>query len=678
MTICSSNRIIVLTLLCLGLSLASLSAQPDTILTASDPLANANLGFSVSIGENIAIVGAPGHDNESGAAYIYRYNGSAWQEEVKLTASDAAVGNKFGHTVSISANTAAVAAPYDDEFGSDAGAVYLYRWDGTNWNEQKVVASDADRGRFFGFALAAFDDIVVISTYDNGSAGFTRGGAAYVFRWDESLGWTQIQHLLAADAGSNDWFGWSVALSDDFLVVGAPQTGDYRDRIGAAYVYRWDGCFYTFMQKITAADGNADDRFGVATAVHGSTIAVGAYQDSDIEHWAGSAYVFRWDGSSWTEEQKLIDASATALRRYGSSVSVWEQRLVVGEPYAILNNQSLGAAFVYDWDGTDWQLSDTRYGLSNSAEFGLSVATHRNFTIVGANEHPVDIYPEAGIAQVFEDGSSVAFRLSDDVFFYDLAIGESISRTVTIHNTSDNLLSYSFSTIPIVSWLSFESGSGVLAAGESAEVTLLVNAVDLVAGNYKEVIHVSAGTPDIPLRDLPISLRVLHERTAPCECAADCCDIILSRLEELQQPSQVQTVPTADILKQLQELSQKMESLSGLVNSPRGQQNNPRPDQAKVRREHSLTKTSQAQLFSNRPNPFDEATTISYYLPEDVQEARLDVLSAQGALIRSFTGLNKGQGQITIHGGELSSGTYMYRLLVGGSVVGQHTMILLD
>ena len=92
-------------------------------LTPADVEAGDQFGFSVSISGDVAVVGAWGDDHAglySGSAYVYRFDGSTWVEEQKLTASDAAAWDSFGSSLSVSGDVAVVGANRDDDAGSES------------------------------------------------------------------------------------------------------------------------------------------------------------------------------------------------------------------------------------------------------------------------------------------------------------------------------------------------------------------------------------------------------------------------------------------------------------------------------------------------------------------------------------------------------------------------------
>ena len=138
---------------------------------------------------------------------------------------------------------------------------------------------------------------------------------------DDDSTWVQDK-LTAADAARHDQFGYSVSISGDTALVGAYFDDDGYSYSSSAYVFRWDGMSWAQEAKLTAADTAASDRFGYSVSISGDTALVGAYDDDDGGYGSGSAYVFRWDGTTWAQEAKLTAADAAAGDQFGYSVSI--------------------------------------------------------------------------------------------------------------------------------------------------------------------------------------------------------------------------------------------------------------------------------------------------------------------------------------------------------------------
>jgi hypothetical protein len=322
-------------------------------LLAADGAAEDDFGRSVSISGDYAIVGAHS-DDEKGSAYIFKRDGSSWSQQAKLLASDGAVGDSFGRSVSISGDYAIVGALLDDDNGAQSGSAYIFKRDGTNWSQQaKLLASDGAAHDWFG-SVSISGDYAIVGAYgddDNGAD----SGSAYIFKRDRSS-WSQQAKLLAADGEAVDYFGISVSISGDYAIVGAYKDGD--NGTGSAYIFKRDGTSWSQQAKLMASDGAADDFFGFSVSISGDYAVVGAYWDDDNGTQSGSAYIFKRDGSSWSEQAKLLAADGAVGDRFGYSVSISGDYAIVGANGDDDNGTDSGSAYIYlrlpEIHGTKW------------------------------------------------------------------------------------------------------------------------------------------------------------------------------------------------------------------------------------------------------------------------------------------------------------------------------------
>ena len=266
----------------------------DTIypykLLASDGEDYDYFGWSVATSGNTVIVGAP-YDFLNRGAYVYRFDGTDWIE-TKLTASDGTVWihENFGTSVAVYGDTVVIGAPGDSELGGLSGSAYVYRFVGTEWHETKLTASDGASEDRFGSSVAVSGDYVVVGAWgddDNGS--YT--GSAYIYYFG-GTSYTGTK-LTASDGAQGDSFGHSVAISGDYVVVGAWGGDDNGNSSGSAYVYSLVNGFWQETSKLTASDGAEGDKFGWSVAVDGDTVVVGAYGDDDDGSSSGSAYIYK-------------------------------------------------------------------------------------------------------------------------------------------------------------------------------------------------------------------------------------------------------------------------------------------------------------------------------------------------------------------------------------------------
>ena len=242
-------------------------------LMASDGRPGDYLGSAVAIDGDVIVVGAPGLDyigQQNGAAYVFRYNGSQWLEEEKLLASDSAKDNLFGNSVAVSGNRILVGAERHDGNGVSAGAAYMFEFDGQRWNETtKLVASLGSYTGYFGNSVAIEGDRAVIGS--RGDDEFGRdAGAAYVFSFNGNE-WIESTKLTANDAANGDGFGYDVSVSGDHIFVGSVAADDK----GAVYAYRFDGTSW-IESKLVASDGASADHFGITVSISGNRAVIGA------------------------------------------------------------------------------------------------------------------------------------------------------------------------------------------------------------------------------------------------------------------------------------------------------------------------------------------------------------------------------------------------------------------
>lgn len=319
-------------------------------LTATDAAPSDDFGFSVSIEGTAVIVGAPdnsfGSCTECGIAYVYRFDGTNWIEERRFQAPNAAGRDAFGYSVSISSDTILVGAPYTNcADGSDCGAAYTFTYDGRFWvDQQTIVLPDAEASDRFGFSVSLSGDVAVVGSVRR---------RVHVFRF-HGTDWVLEQQLTASDGES---IGTSVSLSGDTIVAGGAQSADCaggRD-CGAAYVFRFDGSTWNEVQKLQASDGARDDHFGDSVSIHGDSIVVGANRADCLRGSdCGAAYIFRYDGANWIERQKLVPLGADQFDGGGDSVAISNNTVIVGAPIEDCSEGvRCGAAYAFDVGGDD-------------------------------------------------------------------------------------------------------------------------------------------------------------------------------------------------------------------------------------------------------------------------------------------------------------------------------------
>ena len=386
-------------------------------IQARDGKGNEHFGHSVSLSGNVALVGAYGANSagaDAGAAYLFNWQSDGtWKEVQKLLASDKQAADHFGSSVSLDGNRAIVGAFYEDSGGINAGAAYLFerQSDGT-WKEvQKLQASDRRGGSDFGRSLSLSGNFVIVGApYQD--TGARNAGAAYLFeRQSEALQtsdgtWKEVQKLQASDRQRSDLFGWSVSISGNLAIVGAPFEDTGGTNAGAAYLFERQGDgTWKEVQKLQAKDRQAHDQFGYSVSISGNRAIVGADIKNSGGTYAGAAYLFeRLSDGTWKETQKVQGHDTQAGDKFGSSVLISGNIVLVGARLENSGGTDAGAAYLFERlsDGT-WkevqklQASDPRA----SDQFGVSVSLDGPWAIVGA-EYGDGKATNSGAAYLFE------------------------------------------------------------------------------------------------------------------------------------------------------------------------------------------------------------------------------------------------------------------------------------
>ncbi len=453
-----------------GDALYPLTVDPiaqQAYLSASNYQGNDDFGRSISASGDTVVVGAELEDgaatgvngnqsgngaNDSGAAYVFVRTESGWSQQAYLKASNTGPADEFGFSVSISGDTIVVGAPGEDssatgvngnqsdESAPNSGAVYVFVRNGDVWSQEAYLkASNTGTGDWFGWSVSICEDTIVVgaSSEDSSATGVggdqsdnvqSHSGAAYVFVRSGTT-WNQEAYLKASTSHALASFGTSVSISDDTVVCGAP----HQFGAGAAFVYVRDGGIWSPEAYLKASNVGGDDYFGTSVSISGDLLVVGAPgEDSDSTGVngdqnnedsldAGAAYVFGRNGTNWSQQAYLkasnTEPSASELYKeyFGSSVAISGEIVVVGAPLedsaavGVNGNQAddsaqkSGAAYLFVRSQTEWTqwayLKASNTGAGD--QFGTSVTIAGDTVAVGAIYEDKTLANNSGAAYVY-------------------------------------------------------------------------------------------------------------------------------------------------------------------------------------------------------------------------------------------------------------------------------------
>ena len=320
-------------------------------LLAPDGAYQDQFGWSVAIYGDTIVVGAYDFDygKRRGSANVFVRSGEVWTHLVKLLAPDGIAHYHFGESVAIYGDAIVVGSHLKNDDGEVIGSAHVFVRSGEEWTHlDKLLVPSGAAGDAFGESVAIYEDAIVVgASYDDDNGGVS--GSAHVFvRSGEN--WTYQTKLLAPDGAAYDRFGRTVAIYEDTIVVGAQWDNDKGDNSGSAHVYVRSGEEWRYQAKLLAPDGAAFDWFGLSVTIYEDTVVVGSHYDDDNGKDSGSANIFLRSEQLWTHQAKLLAPDGTAQDQFGWSVAIYKDMIVVGASgYDIISsNGSNGSAYVFE------------------------------------------------------------------------------------------------------------------------------------------------------------------------------------------------------------------------------------------------------------------------------------------------------------------------------------------
>ncbi len=321
-------------------------------------------GAAVSHSGSFLFVGAPMADytsgatvTDAGAVYVYKHTDDdlwgEWNYITTLYAPDPGGSDHFGFTVSVDGDYALIGAYQDSHDENDlnymekSGSAYIYKYNGLNWEfSRKIVANDRKGLARFGYSVSLDGDYAVIGAYcDSTDANDLNRmkfpGSAYIFKRNVSDNWEQEQKIVASDRAQEDYFGCSVSISGNRVIVGARNKiqGIY-NQAGAAYIFEKPSSTWVQVEDIEPQYPSLNSYLGNSVDLSGDYAIIGYHKDkfnasggSSLTD-AGSAYIYKRDGTgNWSRDQILVANDRAAYDVFGTSVAIIDNnQAFVGAP----------------------------------------------------------------------------------------------------------------------------------------------------------------------------------------------------------------------------------------------------------------------------------------------------------------------------------------------------------
>ncbi len=296
-----------------------------------------------------------------GAAFVFSRNQGGednWGERVELSPNDRSAGDEFGKSVAIYDDTIVVGAP---NLNGNAGAAFVFsrnQGGADQWGQVvKLTASDSNMGDQFGRAVTIHGDVIIVGAPDKDTrVPFIHNtGAAYIFTRNQggADNWGQVTILTAPDPVAGDWFGLCARTDGSILAISKPNDDTTADEAGSVYLFernRGGVDNWGYYKKILASDGGVNDRFGWSLALGKDTLVVGAINNDLNGVDAGAAFVFERNAGgleNWGEVTRLDPDHPYNLANLGWAVDIQENFILVGAPNATNGLNQSGAAYLF-------------------------------------------------------------------------------------------------------------------------------------------------------------------------------------------------------------------------------------------------------------------------------------------------------------------------------------------
>ena len=388
------------------------AAPLDLTRTFNDPTITVpdNFGYSVSISGDNVLIGAP-LDKTNGASVGQAHLFSASTGTQLQTFNDPTIstGDQFGYSVSISGNNVLIGAPFDDTNGVNVGQAHLFSASTgallKTFNDPAVTNSD-----YFGFSVAVSGDNVLIgSPLDNTNG--AEAGQAHLF--SASTG-ALLQTFNAPAVTSSDLFGYSVSISGDNVLIGAPYNDTSGANVGQAHLF--SASTGALLQTFSDPTITSNDLFGFSVSVSDDNVLIGSPFDGQVNVGnAGQAYLF--SAATGALLQTFDNPTISTVDQFGYSVSVSGDNVLIGSPLDGTNGANVGQAHLFSAStgGLSQTFNDPTVTIRD--QFGLSVSVSDDNVLIGApsddtNGGPVGANTNVGQAHLFSPTSE---QTSEDI-----------------------------------------------------------------------------------------------------------------------------------------------------------------------------------------------------------------------------------------------------------------------
>ena len=383
-------------------------------ITSPSTQTDGAFGASVAVDGNTVVVGADGEaaGGFSGAGHAYIYNAETGALVATLTSPNAYPGGLFGRSVAVNGNTIVVGADGETAGGySQAGNAYFFNVE-TGALVANLTSPNAQTNGYFGVSVAVDGNTVVVGASGEDS----HAGNAYIYNAETGA---LVANLTSPNAQTDGSFGYSVAVSGNTIVVGAHGESNGENAYqGHAYIFNAETG--NLVATLTSPNAEGSGAFGWSVAVNGNTIVVGAYWEVNAKYieraYAGNAYIFNAETGNLVAT--LTSPNAQTYGDFGYAVALNGNMIAVGAVDETAGGYSqAGNAYFFNVETGALVANLTSPSTQTDGAFGASVAVDGNTVVVGADGEAAGGFSGAGHAYIYnaETGALVATLTSPNV-----------------------------------------------------------------------------------------------------------------------------------------------------------------------------------------------------------------------------------------------------------------------
>ncbi|UTW63482.1 T9SS type A sorting domain-containing protein [bacterium SCSIO 12741] len=275
-----------------------------------------------------------------------------WNEIAKFNSPDTTPNNRFGHSLDISGVYAVVGSPFIGANPNVQGKAYIYKWDGTNWNlDQTLMASDGRPNDLFGSSVGIEGNTLVVGASNGMSIGDS-SGAAYVF---EMQGNSWVQQQILVDSLNHSFkmsseFGSAVDVHQNMIAVGdymSPHNSSTTPNSGAVFLFERNQNTWTQKQMITAADANLSNNFGASVTLSDSNLLIGESTSNEV-------IAFEKTNGVFSKTERVVKEASIVGPDVGDHISVYDNLAIVSAR-SDNSDTTLYGGLVYQKNAGSWQ-----------------------------------------------------------------------------------------------------------------------------------------------------------------------------------------------------------------------------------------------------------------------------------------------------------------------------------